>query len=299
MRVHLLDGTFELFRHYFAVPKSKDATGVEVGAVRGVLGSVLGMFEAGVTHLGVATDHVIESFRNDLWPGYKTGAGIEAELLAQFHPLEDALRILGVSVFAMVEQEADDGLAAAAAIAARDGRVEQILICTPDKDLAQCVDGKRVVQFDRRKRLLRDENGVLERFGVKPSSIPDYLALTGDSADGFPGLQGWGPRSAATVLARYDHIEDVPEHNRDWNLPVRGAGRLAKTLADNRDLALLFKDLATLRTDAPLFDDPDELRWTGPSQEWPELCRRLGAPALVDRAAAAASIAPAAPDEGY
>lgn len=281
-----MDGTYELFRHYFAVPKRKDVAGREVGAVLGVLGSVLGMLESDVTHLGVATDHVIESFRNALWPGYKTSAGIEPDLLAQFHPLEDALASMGVTVFAMTDLEADDALASAAAIAAHDSRVEQVLICTPDKDLSQCVVDRRVVQFDRRRREMRDEKGVVERFGVSPSSIPDYLALIGDSADGFPGLQGWGPKSAATVLARFGHIENVPTHNSDWDLPLRGAGRLAKTLADNRELALRFRDLATLRSDAPLFANIDEFRWTGPTDAFTDLCRILDAPEPAQRASA-------------
>jgi len=284
MRVHLLDGTYELFRHYFAVPKHQTASGQEVGALRGVLSSVLSMFEAGVTHLGVATDHVIESFRNDLWPGYKTSAGVPEDLIAQFQPLEDALQAMGVVVFAMTDLEADDGLASAAAMAAKDKRVEQVLICTPDKDLAQCVVGKHVVQFDRRKREMRDEAAVVKRFGVKPPSIPDYLALIGDSADGFPGLHGWGPKSAATVLARFDHIENIPEHNRDWNLPLRGAGALAKTLADNRSLALLFRDLATLRSDRALFSDVDALRYGGPTSPFANLAAELGTPDLSQRA---------------
>jgi 5'-3' exonuclease len=279
-----LDGTYELFRHYFAVPKHMTADGQEVGALRGVLGSVLGMFEGGVTHLAVATDHVIESFRNDLYRGYKTSAGVPEDLLAQFHPLEDALRDMGVVVFAMTDLEADDALASAAAIASRDERVEQVLICTPDKDLAQSVVGKRVVQFDRRKREMRDEAGVVKRFGVKPSSIPDYLALIGDSADGFPGLQGWGPKSAATALNVYEHIENIPDHNRDWNLPLRGAGALAKTLSDNRKLALLFKDLATLRGDAELVKDVDELAWHGPTAAFETRAERLDVPELAQRA---------------
>jgi 5'-3' exonuclease len=284
-----LDGTYELFRHYFAVPKHPTDSGLEVGALRGVVGSVIGMFEGGVTHLAVATDHVIESFRNDLWPGYKSSAGIEPELLDQFHPLEDALRALGVVVWAMIDVEADDALAAGAARAARDNKVEQVLICTPDKDVAQCVIDKHVVQFDRRKRELRDEAGVLKRFGVLPKSIPDYLALTGDSADGFPGLRGWGPKSASTVLRRFEHIEKVPDSQRDWNLELRGADRLARTLAENRELALLFKDLATLREDAPVFGKVDELRWSGPTPEFAALTRELGAPDLSARADSLAS----------
>jgi 5'-3' exonuclease len=283
-----LDGTYELFRHFFAVPKHQTASGDEVGAVRGVLGSVLGMFESGVTHLGVATDHVIESFRNDMWPGYKSSEGIEPDLLAQFHPLEHALRAMGVTVWAMTDLEADDALASGAALAANDTRVEQVLICTPDKDVAQCVTDKHVVQFDRRKRELRDEAGVVKRFGVTPASIPDYLALTGDSADGFPGLYGWGPKSAAALLSRFVTIEAIPDDWREWDVPVRGADRLAKTLVENRDLALLFKDLATLRADSPLFDSIDELRWTGPTAEFESVAQGLDAPELNTRAGAVA-----------
>ena len=284
-----MDGTYELFRHYFAVPKHQTKDAREVGALRGVLGSVLGMFEADVTHLGVATDHVIESFRNELYPGYKTSAGVPEDLLEQFHPLEDALRAMGVTVFAMTDLEADDALASAAAVAARDERVDQVLICTPDKDLAQCVVGKHVVQFDRRKREMRDEKGVVEKFGVLPSSIPDYLALIGDSADGFPGLPGWGPKSAAMVLSRFEHVDAVPEHNADWNLPLRGSGKLAKTLADNRAVALLFRDLATLRTEPPVIDNVDELEWRGPTKDFSDVAAALDAPELSARAAALSS----------
>ena len=284
MRVHLLDGTYELFRHYFAVPKKQNAKGVECAAVVGVLNSVLGMFEGGTTHLGVATDHVIESFRNDMWPGYKSSAGIEQELLAQFHPLEDALRAMGVVVWAMTDLEADDALGSAAELASKDKRVEQVLICTPDKDVAQCVIDKRIVQFDRRKREMRDEAGVVKRFGVKPSSIPDFLALTGDSSDGFPGLQGWGPKSAATVLARFERIEDIPDSDTQWKVPLRGSTALARTLRENRDLALLFKDIATLRCDAPLFSSVDELRWNGPEASFQSVADDLGSPELAERA---------------
>ncbi len=231
MEVHLLDGTYELFRHYFAVPSYRNSAGEEVGAVRGVLGTVLTMLEDGATHLGVATDHVIESFRNELWPGYKTGAGVDPDLLGQFPLLEEALEALGVRVWAMVDQEADDALAAAAALASADPRVERVLICTPDKDLAQCVVDPRVVQLDRRSGRLFDEAGVREKFGVPPASIPDWLGLVGDSADGFPGLPGWGAKSATTVLARYGHIEAIPEDGDAWDVEVRGAAKLAATLA--------------------------------------------------------------------
>ena len=284
MKVHLLDGTYELFRHFYAMPKQSDRDGHEVAAIIGVLGSVLGMFEGGATHLGVATDHVIESFRNDLWAGYKTSAGVEPDLLAQFHPLEDALGAMGVVVWAMKEFEADDALAAAAHRAAASPGVEQVIICTPDKDLSQCVRGERVVQFDRRKREQRDERGVVARFGVGPASIPDYLALVGDSADGFPGIPGWGEKASSAVLGRYAHLERIPAKSTEWSVPVRGAARLAAALQENRDLALLFRTLATLRTDVPVFTDVEELRWRGPSMEFQSVAQRLGAPGLWDRA---------------
>ena len=283
MRVHLLDGTYELFRHFYAVPSHRDPDGTEVGAVRGVLGTVLTMLEDGATHLGVATDHVIESFRNELWPGYKTGAGVDADLLAQFPLLEEALEALGSRVWAMVEQEADDALAAAAEHAAADGRVEQVLICTPDKDLAQCVAEARVVQLDRRNRRLFDEAGVREKFGVGPASIPDWLALVGDSADGFPGLPGWGAKSASVVLARYEHLERIPGEASDWDLAVRGGAKLAATLVAQRDVAMLFRHLATLRTDAPV-GAVDDWRWQGAAPAFEEWAERLGAPGMVKRA---------------
>ncbi len=284
MRVHLLDGTYELFRHFYAMPKQSDRDGHEVAAIIGVLGSVLGMFEGGATHLGVATDHVIESFRNDLWAGYKTSEGIEPALLAQFHPLEDALRAMGVVVWAMEEFEADDALAAAAHRAAASPGVEQVIICTPDKDLSQCVRGERVVQFDRRKREQRDERGVVARFGVGPASIPDYLALVGDSADGFPGIPGWGEKASGAVLGRYTHLERIPVKSTEWSVPVRGAARLAATLEEHRTLALLFRKLATLRTDVPVFDDVEELHWRGPLPDFQGVAQRLGMQGLWDRA---------------
>lgn len=288
MEVHLLDGTYELFRHFHALPRRVNGEGEEVAAVRGVLRSVLGMLEDGATHIGVATDHVIESFRNDLWPGYKTGEGIEPELLAQFPLLEEALDALGVVVWAMTDLEADDALAAAARRAGVDQDVSRVLICTPDKDLAQAVRGRRIVQFDRRRRELRDSDGVLERFGVPPGTIPDYLALVGDTADGFPGLAGWGPKSAASVLGHYRRIEDVPSSADDWDVTVRGAKRLAETLAAERDRALLFRDLATLRAETALFEDVDELRWEGPTERLPEIARRLDDPSLPEDATRAA-----------
>jgi 5'-3' exonuclease len=266
------------------MPRQADRDGHEVAAIAGVVGSVLGMLEGGTTHLGVATDHVIESFRNDLWPGYKTGEGIEPELLAQFHPLEDALRALGVVVWAMVEFEADDALAAAAARAAESAGVEQVLICTPDKDLSQCVMGERIVQFDRRKRELRNEQGVVARFGVGPKSIPDYLALVGDTADGFPGVPGWGEKASGTVLGRYQHLERIPAKASQWEVPVRGAARLAAALEENRSLAVLFRTLATLRTDVPVFTSVDELRWRGPTAGFQGVAERLRMPGLWERA---------------
>ena len=263
--IHLVDGTYELFRHFYAVPSARDATGAEIGAVRGVVGSIRGMLNGGATHIGVATDHVIESFRNDLWPGYKTGAGIEADLLAQFPLLEEALAAFGVVVWPMVEYEADDALAAAAVKAATDPRVTQVRICTPDKDLAQCVSGARIVQEDRLRRTIRDEAGVIARFGVGPASIPDYLALVGDTSDGYPGLAGWGAKSASAVLAKFKHLELIPRDWRTWGVNAARPGALSITLEKDRELALLFRDLATLRTNIPVFDSVDDLEWTGPT----------------------------------
>ncbi len=281
--VHLVDGTYELFR-YFLSPAPDRSAPAELRAVHGVVTSILGMLEGGATHLGVATDHVIESFRNALWPGYKTGEGLDPVLYAQFGPLEDALRALGVVVWDMVEVEADDALAAAAVMAAADPRVEQVVICTPDKDLAQCVRGTRIVQLDRRTREVRDEAGVQRRFGVPPASIPDWLALVGDSADGYPGLPGWGATSASAVLARYRHLEHIPVEATTWDVAVRGAARLGATLATQRERALLFRRLATLRTDAPIGVDVDALRWAGPTLEFARWSAQLGAPALQERA---------------
>jgi 5'-3' exonuclease len=275
--VYLIDGTYELFRYYYAVSAARDVDGVEVGAVRGVVGSLLGMINRGATHLGVATDHVIESFRNALWPGYKTGAGLPADLVSQFPLLEDALRAMGVAVWAMVEYEADDALAAAAAAAARDPQVDRVVICTPDKDLAQCIQGTRVVQLNRRTNVTRDERGVVEKFGVGPRSIPDYLALVGDAADGYPGLPGWGAKSAAAVLARFERLEAIPVDPRDWHVNAAGAATLAATLERNRELAFLFRDLATLRTDIPLFETVEELRWHGPTPAFAPMAARFDA----------------------
>ncbi|MGH7373820.1 MAG: 5'-3' exonuclease [Candidatus Rokuibacteriota bacterium] len=285
MVVHLIDGTYELFRYFLSPAAAFDRSAPPpLRAVRGVVASILGMLEGGATHLGVATDHVIESFRNALWPGYKTGEGIDPLLSAQFQPLEEALRALGVVVWAMVEFEADDALAAGVALAAADPRVGQVVVCTPDKDLAQCVRGDRVVQLDRRRREVRDEAGVRQKFGVPPASIPDWLALVGDSADGYPGLPGWGATSAAAVLARYGRLEQIPRLATEWDVPVRGASRLAATLTEHRERALLFRTLATLRADAPIGVDVDGLRWTGPRPDFAAWSERLGSPALHERA---------------
>jgi 5'-3' exonuclease len=287
--VHLIDGTYELFRYFMSPAAAFDrATPEALRAVRGVVGSVLGLLEGGATHVGVATDHVIESFRNALWAGYKTGEGIDPVLRAQFEPVEAALGALGVVVWPMIEHEADDALGTAAAMAAADTRVTQVVVCTPDKDLAQCVRGTRVVQLDRRANAVRDEPGVLKKFGVPPASIPDWLALVGDSADGYPGLPGWGALSAASVLARYGHLEDIPKLAADWDVSVRGALRLARTLAERHDEARLFRTLATLRTDAPLGVDVDGLRWREPRADFGTWAERLGAPTLLERARALA-----------
>ncbi|HEV8441513.1 MAG TPA: 5'-3' exonuclease H3TH domain-containing protein [Methylomirabilota bacterium] len=285
MVVYLIDGTFELFRYFLSPAAAFDrSTPEQLRAVRGVVVSILGMLDGGATHLGVATDHVIESFRNALWPGYKTGEGMDPLLYAQFQPLEDALSALGVVVWPMGEFEADDALAAATAMAAADVRVDQVVVCSPDKDLAQCVRGDRVVQLDRRTRELRNESAVRGKFGVPPVSIPDWLALVGDSADGYPGLPGWGAVSAATVLARYRHLEHIPKVATEWDVSVRGSTRLATTLAEQRERALLFRDLATLRADAPIGVDVDALRWTGPRADFAAWAERLGTPALHERA---------------
>jgi 5'-3' exonuclease len=288
MQVHLVDGTYELFRYFFALPSHVNDGGEEVAAVRGVVGSCLNLLEDGATHVGVATDHVIESFRNDLYDGYKDGSGIDPDLYGQFPLLEEALTAAGFTVWAMVEYEADDALAAAAVQARADERVGQVLICTPDKDLGQCVGGK-VVQYDRRQELLYDADGVRDKFGVDPESIPDYLGLVGDSADGFPGLQGWGAKSAATVLARYRHIEAVPAGSIDWDVKVRGAGKLAATLQRELEQALLFRRIATLETgEEVIATTVDDLRWTGPTGDFAAWCRRLDAPGLCERADALA-----------
>jgi 5'-3' exonuclease len=277
VEIYLVDGTYELFRHYYALPSAKDTDGREVAAVRGVLASVLGMIKGGATYIAVATDHVIESFRNGLWSGYKTAEGVEPDLLAQFPLLEEVLAAAGIVVWPMVEFEADDALAAAAVTAARDARVERVIICTPDKDLAQCVLGTRIVQLNRRTKVILDEAGVVQKFGVSPASIPDYLALVGDASDGYPGLPGWGAKSSAAVLAKFVHLESIPLDSREWRVNVANATALAGTLSRERDRALLFRTLATLRTDIPFFDDIDQMRWNGPTPAFAALAARLDA----------------------
>jgi 5'-3' exonuclease len=291
--VYLLDGTYELFRHHFGQPSRLSSEGEEIAATRGVVSTVLAMFEAGVTHLGVATDHVVESFRNELWPGYKTSAGMPPELLAQFPVVEEALVSLGVTVWPMTELEADDALASAAAVAADDARVGQVRICTPDKDLAQCVRDERVVQFDRRAGTACDDACVREKFGVAPGSIPDWLALVGDSADGFPGLPGWGKRSASAVLAHYATIDAIPDKVADWDRhlrkQVRNADGLAARLAAERELALLFRRLATLQVERDLLVNVDDLEWAGPTPAFAETSALLRDPRLAERADALAA----------
>jgi 5'-3' exonuclease len=284
MKIHIIDGTYELFRYFYAVPSAKNDGGQEIGAVRGVLISVFSMIEAGATHIGVATDHVVESFRNELYSGYKTSEGVPSQLLSQFPILEEALESMGVVVWPMTYFEADDALASAAAKAATDPTVEQVLICTPDKDLAQCVVGDRIVQVDRRRNLVRNELAIAEKFGVKPESIPDYLAVTGDSADGYPGISGWGPKAASLALTRYRHLENIPKDWRDWDPSMRRARPLAESLFVSWDDALLYRTLATLRLDVPMFASIDELRWKGPRHNFQQSCERLRAGELYRRA---------------
>jgi len=280
-----VDGTYELFRYHFAVPSHVTAEGVEVAAARGVLGSMLGLVADGATHVGVATDRVIESFRNDLFAGYKTGESTPPELFAQFPLLEAALEAAGFVVFGMVEHEADDALGAAAVQAAADPRVGRVLVCTPDKDLAQVVDdGAGIVQVDRRREAVYDRAAVVAKFGVEPASIPDWLALVGDTADGIPGLRGWGAKSSAAVLARYGHLEDIPDDPDDWDVAVRGAAKLGAALAGARDDALLYRHLATLDLTAPVMADVEDLRWTGPADHLEALCAHLDAPRAAERA---------------
>jgi 5'-3' exonuclease len=293
--VYLVDGTYELFRHYYALPSARDAEGREVAAVRGVLASVLGMMKEGATHIAVATDHIIESFRNHLWPEYKTGEGIEPDLLAQFPLLEEVLSAAGIVVWPMVEFEADDALASGAVAAARDERVERVIICTPDKDLAQCVSGTRIVQLNRRTRVTLDEAGVIKKFGVSPESIPDYLALVGDAADGYPGLPGWGAKSSAAVLAKFVHLESIPVDFREWRVNAANAGTLADTLSRERERALLFRTLATLRTDIALFENVNQLQWRGHTSAFDALAARLDAARTEPRSASGRSRSAATP----
>ncbi len=284
MIVHLIDGTYELFRQFFGRPGHLNSAGDEVGAARSVLRDMLYMLEDGVTHIGVATDHVITSFRNDLYDGYKNGEGLDPLILAQFQPLEDGLKALGIALFPMVEFEADDAMGAAAVVAAADPRVDKVMICTPDKDLAQVVQAGRIVQLDRRREKIYDVADVIEKYGVRPESIPDYLGLVGDTADGFPGLKGWGAKSAGAVLARYGHIEDIPAGAGQWDITVRGGAKLADTLAQNMEDALLFRRIATLDLDAPTITSVDELRWSGPTDDLAAIAERFDAPDLVTRA---------------
>jgi 5'-3' exonuclease len=283
LTVHIVDGTYELFRQFFARPSRQNAAGEEIGAARGVLRSMLTLLEDGATHLAVATDHVIESFRNDLYDGYKDGSGLDPAILGQFHPLEEGLRALGIATYPMVEYEADDGMASLAALADADPAVDKILLCTPDKDLAQCVRAGRVLQFDRRNDKILDVDDVVDKYGVPPASIPDWLALVGDSADGFPGLPGWGAKSAASVLAVYGHLDKIPFAPGQWEVTVRGGAKLAATLADQIEDALLFRTLATLDAQAPTATSLDELRWVGPGEAIAAAAERFDAPDLIER----------------
>jgi 5'-3' exonuclease len=295
MDVYLIDGTYELFRHFYAVPATADVQGQEIAATRGVLTSILSMIDRGATHLAVATDHVVESFRNNLYPGYKTSEGVPQELLTQFPILEDALLAMGVVVWPMIEYEADDALASAAAKAAKADRVGRVLICTPDKDLSQCVVGTRVVQLDRRRDVMRDEAGVVAKFGVKPRSIPDYLALVGDSADGFPGLPGWGQKAAALALSQYSHLEEIPKDWQQWHPSIKRARLLSESLVNGWNDVLLFRTLATLRLDVPVFDTVDDLRWQGPRKNFEECCRQMRASDLFRRVTSVESTRPPSP----
>jgi len=277
MKIHLIDGTYELFRNHFGAPPRKAPDGREVGATLGLLRGLLALLAApGVTHVACAFDHVIESFRNELYPGYKTGAGVDPNLIAQFPLAEDAVSALGLTVWPMVEFEADDALASAVARYQNEPALEQIVICSPDKDLAQLVSGARIVCWDRRRGIVIDEEGVVAKYGVRPASIPDWLALVGDSADGFPGVPGWGEKSAAAVLVRYGHLEDIPDDPQTWGLPAARAARLAESLAQHKADALLFRRLATLREDVPLQESLDDLAWQGARPRLREICRSLG-----------------------
>ena len=285
MEVHLVDGTYELFRHHFAVPSHITNEGIEVAAVRGVLTSMMSLLEQNATHIGIATDRVVESFRNEMFDGYKTGEGTPPELFSQFPLLEAALDAAGFAVFSMERYEADDAMGAAAVKAASDSRVTQVLICTPDKDLAQVVNDKNgIVQFDRRKEFIYDEQAVRDKFGILPESIPDYLALVGDTADGIPGLSGWGAKSSSTILAHYKHLENIPKNHEEWQISLRGAHKLSATFSDQFEDALLYRQLATLDLNAPVMESVDELLWTGPKKHFSDVCEHLDAQRISDRA---------------
>ena len=285
MKVHLVDGTYELFRHYFGAPSHITSEGYEVGATRAVLASMLSLLEQGATHIGIATDHTITSFRNELYEGYKDGSDIDPDISGQFHILEDLLEAAGFIIFPMVEFEADDALASAAVRSTVDKRVDQVVICTPDKDLGQCLTpDHKIGQYDRRKKLEMNYEAIIEKFGVRPESIPDYLGLMGDTADGFPGLQGWGAKSSSSGLAVYNHIEHIPEDPEKWEVSVRGAKKLSATLNENQSLALLFRQIATLSYDAPTFGSIDELHWEGPGSDFVQIAEKLDSTRLIERA---------------
>ena len=284
MRIHLVDGTYELFRHFFGAPSHITSDGKEVGAVRAVASSMLSLIEQGATHIGIATDHVITSFRNELYEGYKDGSEIDPVILSQFLPLEEVLDVLGFTVFPMIEYEADDGLGAAAHKAAQQTGVQQVIICTPDKDLGQCLTSdEKIIQYDRRKQARITYQTVIEKFGVSPESIPDYLGLVGDTADGFPGIKGWGAKSSASLLSHYHHIENIPNDFNEWIPQVRSSQKLSETLNDDYELALLFKLIATIDYDAPTFETVDDLRWSGPKQNYDAFLRSIDGERIIQR----------------
>ncbi|OUV78724.1 MAG: flap endonuclease [Acidimicrobiaceae bacterium TMED130] len=284
MRIHLVDGTYELFRHFFGAPSHITSDGKEVGAVRAVANSMLSLIEQGATHIGIATDHVITSFRNELYEGYKDGSEIDPVILSQFLPLEEVLDVLGFTVFPMIEYEADDGLGAAAHKAAQHPEVQQVIICTPDKDLGQCLTSdEKIIQYDRRKQARITYQTVIEKFGVSPESIPDYLGLVGDTADGFPGIKGWGAKSSASLLSHYHHIENIPNDFNEWIPQVRSSQKLSETLNDDYELALLFKLIATIDYDAPIFETVDDLRWSGPKQNYDAFLRSIDGERIIQR----------------
>jgi len=284
MRIHLVDGTYELFRHFFGAPSHITSDGKEVGAVRAVANSMLSLIEQGATHIGIATDHVITSFRNELYEGYKDGSEIDPVILSQFLPLEEVLDVLGFTVFPMIKYEADDGLGAAAHKAAQHPEVQQVIICTPDKDLGQCLTSdEKIIQYDRRKQARITYQTVIEKFGVSPESIPDYLGLVGDTADGFPGIKGWGAKSSASLLSHYHHIENIPNDFNEWIPQVRSSQKLSETLNDDYELALLFKLIATIDYDAPTFETVDDLRWSGPKQNYDAFLRSIDGERIIQR----------------